>query len=134
MPNFHLIGHIWTYCIHLFGHPVPACIAGYRVAICFAGVLVSYFKNDFCQPNYHDFHWMDFHAVFTVRFRYGLLYSGRLVHTGSAVVQNQYLDRFQLYLSWTPFGLSNCCGFIKDSLYSLSWSCCRHLICCGLVK
>jgi len=36
-------------------------------------------------------------------------------------------------LSKTPFGLSNCCRFVSDLLYSLSWTCCRHSICCGHV-
>ena len=57
-------------CLLLFGYPV-ACIAGYRVTICFASVPYCFFFNDFCQPYYLDFYWTDFHAVFTVRFRYG---------------------------------------------------------------
>ena len=32
---------------------------------------ISFFFNDFCQSYYLNFHWMDFHAVFTVRFRCG---------------------------------------------------------------
>ena len=33
-------------------------------------ILLLFFCN-LCQPNYLDFHWTDFHAVFTVQFRYG---------------------------------------------------------------
>jgi len=46
------------------------CIAGYRVAICFTFIFLSFFLKNFCQPNYLDFHLTDFHAVFTVRFYY----------------------------------------------------------------
>jgi len=31
----------------------------------FASVFYYYFLNDFCQPNYLNFHWTDFHLVFT---------------------------------------------------------------------
>jgi len=48
---------------------------------------------------------------------------------------------FYFCYALTPFellyscccGLSNCCRFVRDWLYSLSWSCCRHSICCGYV-
>jgi len=37
--------------------------------------MFCFFFNDFCQPLNLGFHWTDFHAVFTARFRYGCRWS-----------------------------------------------------------